>query len=432
MTTNTRAAIAAMTMMKKRTENLTGISPLSEEKVREWQLERIKETVARARENSRFYQKHLKSCKSFDGWQDFNDLPFTFPDDLKDNPYDFLCVSPNEVSRIVTIQTSGTSGIKKRVFFTEADMERTVDFFHHGMGFMTEKGDKVAIFMPGQTMGSVGDLLSKGLVRLGAEPITCGIPESAEKAAQVILENSINVAVALPMDIYRVAISKFAPQIKEKGTLKNVLLSADNVTQVMSDIISESLGCKVFEHYGMTETVFGGAVFCQSLDGYHLRDADMYFEVVDIKTGKPCKLGEYGEIAVTTFASEAMPLIRYRTGDIGRFKAEKCACGYSLPVLERVFCTLNDVISLPDGSIITRPEIEDSVMLCCRPENISVLWDEESKTVRIGTFKPQDECIFGEEIAERLRLAGANIEFFDMERQETDFRAMTKRGVLRK
>ena len=71
-------------------------------------------------------------------------------------------------------------------------------------------------------------------------------------------------------------------------------------------------------------------------------------------------------------------------------------------------------------------------MLCCRPENVSVLWDEESKTVKIGTFKPQDERVLGEEIAERLRSAGANIEFFDMERQETDFRAMTKRGVLRK
>lgn len=431
MTMSMRAVTVVMTMMKKRTEEIMGISPLSEEKVRNWQLQRIKSAVEYVKENSRLYKERLSECKSIDTWRDFYDLPFTFPEDIKSEPYDLLCVSPSEVSRIVTITTSGTTGIKKRIFFTDDDMERTVDFFHHGMGFMAEKGDKVAIFMPGATIGSVGDLLSKGLARLGAKPIIYGVPTNTHDAADFLLNEDINVVVALPMDIYRIAISADAAAIKKKGALKNVLLSADNVTKTMSNIISHALGCKVFEHYGMTETGFGGAVFCDSIDGYHLRDADMFFEVVDIKTGAPCAPGEYGEVAVTTFAAQAMPLIRYRTGDIGRFKKEPCTCGFELPVLERIVCRLSDVIALPDGSFVTRPQIEDGTMEACRPENISITWDSDNKTVKVGLYRPQTPPGVSEKIARRLERSGAKIEFFDMERQETDLRAMTKRGVTR-
>ena len=51
----------------------------------------------------------------------------------RDSPLDFLCVSQNDVNRIVTLQSSGTTGKPKRLFFSEADQELTIDFFHYGI-----------------------------------------------------------------------------------------------------------------------------------------------------------------------------------------------------------------------------------------------------------------------------------------------------------
>ena len=64
----------------------------------------------------------------------------------------------DEIARVVTLQTSGTTGPSKRLFFTANDLEATVDFFHHGMATMVEPGATVIIFLPGELPDSVGDL----------------------------------------------------------------------------------------------------------------------------------------------------------------------------------------------------------------------------------------------------------------------------------
>lgn len=78
----------------------------------------------------------------------------------------------------------------------------------------------------------------------------------------------------------------------------------------------------------MTEMGYGGGVECQALNGYHLREDDLYFEIVDPCSGKAVADGVTGEIVFTTFNRQAMPLIRYRTGDIGAFSVDACQCGY--------------------------------------------------------------------------------------------------------
>ena len=80
----------------------------------------------------------------------------------------------------------------------------------------------------------------------------------------------------------------------------------------------------------------GGGVECAAHAGLHLREADLLFEVVDPLTGAPLPVGSEGEIVFTTLTREAMPLIRYRTGDSGSFIAEPCPCGSALRLLATV------------------------------------------------------------------------------------------------
>ncbi len=103
------------------------------------------------------------------------------------------------------------------------------------------------------------------------------------------------------------------------GRIRSVLLSADYVPDAVVREIGRVWGCPVFNHYGMTEMGLGGGVDCRALTGYHLREADLYFEIVDPVDGRPLPEGESGEVVFTTLTRRGMPLIRYRTGRPGRF-----------------------------------------------------------------------------------------------------------------
>jgi phenylacetate-CoA ligase len=86
----------------------------------------------------------------------------------------------------------------------------------------------------------------------------------------------------------------------------------------------------------MTEMGLGGGVDCAAGRGYHLREADLYFEIIDPDTGAVQPDGEYGEVVFTTLTRRGMPLIRYRTGDVSRFIPSQCPCGTLLKSLERI------------------------------------------------------------------------------------------------
>ena len=100
--------------------------------------------------------------------------------------------------------------------------------------------------------------------------------------------------------------------------------------------IEAAWGCKVFEHYGMTEMGLGGAVSCGFLEGCHIRESDLYLEIIDPKPGQVLPEGKEGEVVFTTLTRKGMPFIRYRTGDWSSFIPEPCQCGSILKRISRV------------------------------------------------------------------------------------------------
>ncbi len=86
------------------------------------------------------------------------------------------------------------------------------------------------------------------------------------------------------------------------------------------------MGTRLFPHYGSREMGLGGAVTCPAHEGMHLRENHVIAEIIDAE-GRPLPWGEYGELVITTIGMEAMPLIRYRTGDYTRILPEPCPCG---------------------------------------------------------------------------------------------------------
>jgi phenylacetate-coenzyme A ligase PaaK-like adenylate-forming protein len=154
-----------------------------------------------------------------------------------------------------------------------------------------------------------------------------------------------------------------------KGRIKSVLLSADYVPATVVQEISNVWGCRVYNHYGMTEMGLGAAVDCRALSGYHIREADLFFEIIDPVTGCQVPDGEQGEVVFTTLTRKGMPLIRYRTGDLSGFIPEPCPCGTILKRLAWVKGRLCGQIKLGrhhwlnitelDEVLFTLPEIKN-------------------------------------------------------------------------
>jgi len=159
-------------------EKITGEPTVFNRQILErYQLNRIRYTVAYAKRNSRYYQQKLSHIEPEDikTLDDIRLMPWTTEEDLRSEGHRMICVTQDDISRIVTLQTSGTTGQPKRIYFTQDDQELTTDFFHIGMSTFTNPGDQVLVLLPGASPGSIGDLLKKALSRMNAETLMYGV-----------------------------------------------------------------------------------------------------------------------------------------------------------------------------------------------------------------------------------------------------------------
>jgi phenylacetate-coenzyme A ligase PaaK-like adenylate-forming protein len=127
---------------------------------------------------------------------------------------------------------------------------------------------------------------------------------------------------------------------------------------------------------------YGGGVFCPAKTGYHLREADLYFEIIDPQTGHVLPDGQWGEVVFTTLTREAMPLIRYRTGDFGRFIPDQCPCGTTLKTLSRISGRRKNLVQLDGQTFLNLSDLEDLIFSQNQILDFSVSLEEgtESET----------------------------------------------------
>lgn len=318
----------------------------------EYQLDRLQKVIKTVKEKSSFYRQLFTHSPEFPhSLQELTVYSFTNPQDIQNDPNRFICVSQDEIQRIVTLPTSGTTGPPKRIFFTASDQELTIDFFRVGMSNLANQGDRVLILLPGQRPGSVGDLLRIGLERLGCISYPYGPVDDEESILKLIRDQDIHVLVGAPVQIQQLARWDRTYHILSTGQIRSVLNSTDYLADTIISNLQKIWGCEVFDHYGLTETGLGGGVECLAHQGLHMREADLLFEVIHPKTGIRVTDGEVGEVVVTTLTRTGMPLIRYRTGDYSRFVPGVCVCGSFIKRLEKIKSRMNAGIRLNSGTV---------------------------------------------------------------------------------
>ncbi len=357
------------------------------------QLERLNWVIHYTYEHSRFYRERLaNTSKTITSFNDFSAFPFTTADDLRADPNRFVCVSQDDVQRIVTLPTSGTTGESKRVFFSAADQELTVDFFKVGMSTLAGPGDRVLILLPGLRPGTVGDLLKIGLERLGCTATIYGPVDDEEKVLRLIRELDANLLVGAPVHLHRLARWDEAFQILPKKQIRSVLTSTDVLANTIRANLQSIWGCEVFDHWGMTETGLGGGVECEAHQGFHLRAADLYVEIIDPVTGQVLPEGEHGEVVITTLTRSAMPLIRYRTGDLSRLITGACACGSFIPRLERITHRVGAGIHLGSGLLI-QSMLDEALFQIREVLDFSASYQKSTLSLAVRIFGDEFESV---------------------------------------
>ena len=147
-----------------------------------------------------------------------------------------------------------------------------------------------------------------------------------------------------------------------------VFTQGELVTQHCRDIVKKMFGLALFETYGSVE--FGNLAFeCNEHCGLHVITNSALVEFIS-ESGEVVSPGEQGEIVVTGFLNYAMPLIRYRIGDLGIQTDEKCNCGRSWPLIKNIQGRINDYFVLPSGRKISYLYLQRGIFHKTLRENV--------------------------------------------------------------
>lgn len=305
----------------------------------EYKLWQLKKTVRRVRTKSPFYRRLFEKAgvteDDLHSLADIAKLPFTFPADLAGTSYSLLCTSQGEVEKPVTFYSSGSTGTKKRIFFSMADIQKILDFLPRGMNTVIGRDEaRVLVFLQNSQGRGIGSILAQSLNAFGMQGWTADLQDSTDDILRATVEHKINVWFGDAITIYR------ATRVLEKQAdlhslgMQCIFITMSNIPQSMIDYLHSAWGCRVSTHYGLTESGWGLAVDCDVCPGYHYDELDHIVEVIDPETGGPVPEGQEGEVVLTNISRDCMPLIRYRTGDIATLT--RSVCGSHLMTLGHI------------------------------------------------------------------------------------------------
>lgn len=303
-----------------------GVSRLTRVDIETMQLDKLNRLLAREKEREGFYKALPPRLESL---SQLAQLPFTTDEDLAHNAASMLLCSQGDIQRVLSDATSGTTGAAKRVFYTKADCENTVDFFAAGLGELVFPGSVTMICMPFSGPYGLGELVSQAIEKLGAKPLKLGTMLSYGEYKKAMDEEKPDSFVGMPVQLLSIL------RCCGVGSLRRALVSGDACPDEVLRQCEGILGTRLFPHYGSREMALGGAITCPAHAGMHLRENHVIAEIVD-DDGRVLPSGEYGELVITTIGMEAMPLIRYRTGDYTRILPGTCPCGSHTLRLDRL------------------------------------------------------------------------------------------------
>ena len=317
-------------------------------------LNSLKQHLAFAYENSPFYRGSFDAAKVHPGdlksLDDLRRFPFIDKTTLRDRqlarpPFSDICaVSERDIVYISA--SSGSTGVPTASPFTAQDFEDWIDYearqfwssglrpedrYCHSLNF--------SLFVGGPCV--------LGAQKLGALSIHAGTVPS-ERLLAILQQFQATAIWTTPSYAWHLGETAINTGIDPKKDLavKRILVAGEPGGSIPETRrrIEELWGASVYDYYGLSDIFGSCAGMCEEKHGLHWAEDHIHVEVIDPKTLEPVRLGERGELVLTTLKKAARPMVRFRTGDIVSFTDEPCPCGRTSIRMLGVHGRLDDML----------------------------------------------------------------------------------------
>ena len=302
--------------------------------IKKFQEHKLQELLTYLQTHSPFYQKLFKenniNISHIRTLEDLQKIPTTTKNDLQESNHDFFCISPDRIVDYST--TSGTLGDPVTFGLSDSDLERLA--YNEAISFACagiQKGDVVQMITTIDKRFMAGLAYFLGLRKMGASVVRMG-PGIPELQWDSIFRYKPKYLITVPSFLLKMIdyAEKHGLDYKNSSVYGAVCIGESIKNQnftdnILSQKIKEKWDIKLFSTYASTEmsTAF---TECEFQIGGHHHPELIITEILD-DNGKPVQEGENGELTITTLGVEAVPLLRFKTGDIVKAHYEPCSCG---------------------------------------------------------------------------------------------------------
>ncbi|MCT2408231.1 AMP-binding protein [Chryseobacterium antibioticum] len=302
--------------------------------IKKFQEHKLRELVVYLENNSPFYQKLFKEnnidITDIQTLEDLQKIPTTSKNDLQQHNDDFFCIPPDKIVDYST--TSGTLGDPVTFGLSDSDLERLA--YNEAISFVCagiRKGDVVQMVTTIDKRFMAGLAYFLGLRKMGASVVRMG-PGVPELQWDSIFRYKPKYLITVPSFLLKMIdyAEKHGVDYKNSSVYGAVCIgesikNQDFTDNILSQKIKEKWDIKLFSTYASTEmsTAF---TECEFQIGGHHHPELIITEILD-DNENPVEEGENGELTITTLGVEAIPLLRFKTGDIVKAHHEPCGCG---------------------------------------------------------------------------------------------------------
>jgi phenylacetate-CoA ligase len=304
------------------------------QEIKLFQEEKLHELLTYLKAHSPFYKKLFKenniTIEDIRTLEDLQQIPTTTKNDLQQYNHDFFCIPPDKIVDYST--TSGTLGDPVTFGLSDSDLERLA--YNEAISFACagiQKGDVVQMITTIDKRFMAGLAYFLGLRKMGASVVRMG-PGIPELQWDSIFRYKPKYLITVPSFLLKMIdyAEKHGLDYKNSSVYGAVCIgesikNQDFTDNILSQKIKEKWDIKLFSTYASTEmsTAF---TECEFQIGGHHHPELIITEILDDE-GNPVKEGESGELTITTLGVEAIPLLRFKTGDLVKAHYEACQCG---------------------------------------------------------------------------------------------------------
>ncbi len=347
------------------------VESLPRDSMRAMQLERLCAAAAWAGERVPFYRNALAEAgvepSTLKSLADLERLPFTRKVHLREHyPWGLFAVPQSQLARIHA--SSGTQGKPTVVGYTRGDLEIWREVMARSLAAGgAEPGQLIQIaYGYGLFTGGLG--FHDGAEHMG---LTVVPVSSGNTLRQILLLQDFRPQglACTPSFALHIGETMREQGIDPRGVgLRYGLFGAEPWTEAMRRQIEALWGIHAVDFYGLSEIIGPGvATECaEGRDGLHVNEDHFLPEVVDPGTGEPLPAGTEGELVLTCLTKRALPILRYRTGDVTRLDFEPCRCGRTTVRMARIKGRTDDMLVIKgvnvypsqlEAALLTLPDL---------------------------------------------------------------------------